>query len=142
MLAGAKITEIPSSLGLTPRAAEVLYQARLLLSREGETALTMRALAERMGMQAPSLYKHFADKEALEVALISWALEEIAALLAPAARAARPLHALARVYREYAATDPHLYRLMTDRPLPRAQLPKGLEARAAAPLLEAAGDQD
>jgi hypothetical protein len=31
---------------------------------------------------------------------------------------------------------------MTERPLPRERLPSGVEARAAAPLLEAAGDQD
>jgi hypothetical protein len=69
-------------------------------------------------------------------------LEEIAAALGAAARRTRPLHALARAYREYAATEPHLYRLMTDRPLPRRQLPAGLEERAAAPLLAAAGGQN
>ncbi len=31
---------------------------------------------------------------------------------------------------------------MTDRPLPREALPEGVEARAAAPLLRAAGNQD
>ena len=31
---------------------------------------------------------------------------------------------------------------MTERPLPRDLLPKGLEARAAAPLMKAAGDAD
>ena len=31
---------------------------------------------------------------------------------------------------------------MTDRPLPRDLLPEGLEARAAAPLMRAAGDPD
>jgi Tetracyclin repressor-like, C-terminal domain len=31
---------------------------------------------------------------------------------------------------------------MTDRPLPRDRLPEGVERRAAAPLLRAAGDQD
>jgi hypothetical protein len=31
---------------------------------------------------------------------------------------------------------------MTDRPLPRDRLPAGVEARAAAPLLRAAGNQD
>ncbi len=31
---------------------------------------------------------------------------------------------------------------MTDRPLPRDLLPEGLEARAAAPVLRAAGDPD
>jgi len=35
--------------------------------------------------------------------------------------------------------QPHLYRLMTERPLPRAALPPGIEDRAALPLHEALG---
>lgn len=38
---------------------------------------------------------------------------------------------------------PHLYRLATERPLPRESLPAGLEDRAAAPLFRVlAGDED
>ena len=37
-------------------------------------------------------------------------------------------------YRRFAQENPQLYRLMTDRPLPRDLLPEGLEARAAAPF--------
>ncbi len=40
----------------------------------------MRAIADELGIRAPSLYKHVADKETLEVALISDALAEIAAV--------------------------------------------------------------
>ena len=43
-------------------------------------------------------------------------------------------------YRAFAKAHPHVYRLMTERPLPRDQLPEGLEARTAAPLLRATGD--
>jgi hypothetical protein len=50
--------------------------------------------------------------------------------------------ALAVAYRRFALGHPHLYRLMTDRPLPREQLPAGVEDRAAAPLLRAVGDPD
>jgi AcrR family transcriptional regulator len=32
--------------------------------------LTMRRLADRLGIRAPSLYKHFPHKAALEVAII------------------------------------------------------------------------
>jgi hypothetical protein len=50
-----------------------------------------------------------------------------------------PLVAFADAYRTFAAAHPHLYRLMTERPLPRELLPPGLEARAAAPLVRAVG---
>ena len=49
---------------------------------------------------------------------------------------------LGRAYRAYALAHPHLYRLMTERPLPRERLPAGVEERAAAPLLDALGDRD
>lgn len=45
-------------------------------------------------------------------------------------------------YRAFALAHPQLYRLMTDRPLPRDELAEGVEDRAAAPLLQALGDRD
>lgn len=126
---------------LSPRAREIVSVARELLEREGADALTMRALAARLGIQAPSLYKHFGDKEELETAIIAVGFEEAAVAFETAARAARsrPLAAIARAYRRFALERPHLYRLMNDRPLRRDLLPDGVEARAAAPLLEAVG---
>jgi AcrR family transcriptional regulator len=44
---------------------------RELLEAEGPPALTMRGLGERLGIRAPSLYKHLSNKAALEVALIA-----------------------------------------------------------------------
>ena len=49
---------------------------------------------------------------------------------------------VAHAYRAWALAHPHLYRLMTDRPLARERLPAGLEVSAAAPLLAALGDRD
>jgi AcrR family transcriptional regulator len=51
---------------LTPRAWQVVSVARDLLETEGSDALTMRRLAEEMGIRAPSLYKHVPHKAALE----------------------------------------------------------------------------
>jgi AcrR family transcriptional regulator len=126
---------------LTPRRREIVGAARRILERDGESALTMRRLAAGLGMKAPSLYKHFPDKEAVQVELIAIAFEETAELFeaAVAEGSQQPIEALAGAYRAYAQAHPHLYRLMTDRPLPRARLPEGLEARAAGPLLQAMG---
>ena len=98
----------------------------------------MRAIATELGIRAPSLYKHIADKHELEVALIIDGLTEQAEVFETVADGADdPIAAIAFVYRSWALAHPHRYRLMTDRPLPRSELPEGLEARAAAPLLAA-----
>jgi len=148
---------------------------RRLLEEEGPEALTMRRLAERLGIRAPSLYKHLPDKAALEAAIIATGFEEAAAAFEaavdgaaegggqgahggaggtatdgtgtgtggalPALGAGGVLPALAAAYRRFALAHPHLYRLMTNGPLPREHLPPGLEDRTAAPVLRAAGSQ-
>jgi AcrR family transcriptional regulator len=111
-----------------------------LLEQDGPDGLTMRRLADRLGMRAPSLYKHFAGKQAVEAAIISDTFAELAATFERAtAGAADPLLALATAYREFAHAQPHLYRLMTERPLPWGDLDPGVEDRAALPVREALG---
>ena len=163
---------------------EVVAAGRRLLEEEGPEALTMRRLAERLGIRAPSLYKHLPDKAALEAAIIATGFEEAAAAFEAAVEGAAEgggqgahggaggtasdgagtgagralpalaaggtlpvlgaggtLPALAAAYRRFALAHPHLYRLMTNGPLPREHLPPGLEDRTAAPVLRAAGSQ-
>ena len=120
------------------RAEEIAREARAIVEQEGVDALTMRHLAERLGVKAPSLYKHYRSKQELEAAVIASGLDEVAEKLASAVQeSGDPLVAIAHAYRSFALANPHLYRLMTERPLPRHLLPAGLEARAAAPLLNA-----
>jgi AcrR family transcriptional regulator len=125
---------------LTARAREIVAAARELLDEHGADAMTMRRLAERLGIRAPSLYKHLPDKAALETAVIATGLEDLAVVLDEARHAApEPATALAAAYRAFALAHPDLYLLMTNRPLPRDQLPAGVEDRAAAPVLQAVG---
>ena len=126
---------------LSPRGRQIVAAARELLEQEGPTALTMRRLADRLGIRAPSLYKHLPDKAALEAAIIATGFEDAAAAFEAALDdATEPLASLAGAYRTFALAHPHLYRLMADQPLPRDRLPAGLEDRTAAPLLHATGD--
>jgi AcrR family transcriptional regulator len=129
---------------LTPRAREIVAAARELLEQEGHEGLSMRHLADRLGIRAPSIYKHFAGKEALEAAIISIGLLEQGALFAAALEASNePLAAMAEAYRAYALRHPHLYRLTNDRPLDRSLLIPGSEESAVAPVVRAAGgDRD
>jgi AcrR family transcriptional regulator len=119
---------------LTPRAREIVAAARELLEAEGPEGLSMRRVAERVGIRAPSIYKHLPDKEALEAVLISAGLEE----WAEAFKGETP-EELGRAYRTYALAHPHLYRLMTERPLARERLTPGVEERAAQPIVDAVG---
>jgi AcrR family transcriptional regulator len=128
--------------GLSPRAQEIVAAARALLEEEGPDGLSMRRVADRLGIRAPSIYKHLADKQALENALVSAGFEELASVFGAALESDDRLGALAVAYRRFALEHPHLYRLMTDRPLQRERLEPGVEDRAAAPVGEVAGDPD
>lgn len=119
----------------SPRRGEIVAAARALLEQEGPDALTMRRLAERIGMRAPSLYEHLAGKDDLHAALAAEGFEEIGEAMATC----DDLAGLGRAYRRYALEHPHLYRLINDRPLPRHLLPEGLEQRAAEPLVRMVG---
>jgi len=129
---------------LTPRALEIVKAAREVLEQEGRNALSMRRVAHRLGIRAPSIYKHFTGKEALEAALISIGFSEQAALFEGALESSsEPLAAMAEAYRAYAHRHPHLWRLMSDGPLDRSLLIPGSEESAALPVIRAAGgDRD
>lgn len=99
----------------------------------------MRNLADRLGIRAPSLYKHVTGRQEIETLLAAEALEEIGAALA----AESDLAGMGRAYRVWARANPGLYRVATTRPLDRENLPEGVEQAAAAPLIEAVnGDRD
>jgi AcrR family transcriptional regulator len=126
---------------LSPRAREIVTAARELLEQEGPEALSMRRVAQSLGIRAPSIYKHLTDKDALEAAIISTGFEEQASRFEAAIENADdPLGALARAYRDFARDHPHLYRLMTERALNRELLVPGSEERAALPLYQATGE--
>ena len=124
------------------RRAQIVAAARQILETEGPSHLTMRSLAERLEMRAPSLYKHVADKDELEALLITEALRGMGEALhtalnevPPRESKKRSLATLARAYRTWALAHPHLYRLATEGELPRELLPEGLEAWTAEPRL-------
>jgi len=133
----------PELTARSERAADIVAAARAVLEGQGADALTMRALAAAVGMQAPSLYKHFPTKRAVEAALIEQGLAELGKALhdaLPAPGRAGAVRSLLYAYRKAALASPALYRLATAGPLPRGYLPPGLEAWAGEPFFLVTGD--
>ncbi|MET0727588.1 MAG: TetR/AcrR family transcriptional regulator [Acidimicrobiales bacterium] len=125
------------------RAAEIEVAAWRVLEAEGPEALTMRRVADELRIKAPSLYKHFPDKAALEAALVERSLALMGAALhvAVAARGRRgPVARLLAEYRRVALEHPHPYRLATAGELPRDELAPGLEEWAGEPFFRVTGD--
>src|SRR5829696_478579 len=137
------MTPIPTRTKRSPRAVEIVAAAHSLLKAYGRDAVTMRALADEVGIRAPSLYKHFPDKAAVESALIEDALVEMGTALHRAVQ--RPgrrsvTAALLAAYRAEGVGSPHLYRLATSGPLDRAALAPGIEDWAGEPFFLATRD--
>ena len=124
---------------LTSRARDVVTVGRRVLEEEGPDALTMRRVADELGIRAPSLYKHVRDKDDIVAGLQERALIDMAGHLA----AADPgLAGLADAYRSWATAHPRLYEVATRRPLARDSIAPGVESAAAAPIVAAAGGDE
>jgi AcrR family transcriptional regulator len=103
--------------------AEILQAAWELAQEQGLAEFTLRDLAERVGMRAPSLYTHFESKHAIYDAMFgqAWsdyeqvALAELSELpKAPRARIRRA----ARVFFDFAVANPVRHQLMNQRTIP------------------------
>jgi AcrR family transcriptional regulator len=98
--------------------AEIVAGATAVLEETGsEDAVTLRAVARRVGIAAPSIYGHFADRDEMLREVISEAFAELdAALVAAAAQEPDDvLGAVCRAYVEFARARPNRYRVMFGR---------------------------
>ena len=103
--------------------AEILQVAWELAPQQGLAEFTLRDLAERVGMRAPSLYTHFASKHAIYDAMFgqAWSDYERVALaeladLPEAPRAA--IRRASRVFFDFAVAKPARHQLMNQRTIP------------------------
>jgi AcrR family transcriptional regulator len=100
---------------------EILRAAEALLGEAGtEEALTLRAVARRAGVTTPSVYLHFADKDALLEAVCLRVWDELGSRTRDAAqRGDDPFLALAgcgHAYVRFALEHPVQYRILMMRP--------------------------
>lgn len=96
---------------------EILHAATQLLVETGsEDAVSIRAIADSVGVSPPSIYLHFPDKETLVFAVCERQFESLDAFLeAEGAQASDPLDELARrgaAYVRFGLERPEAYRIM------------------------------
>lgn len=126
--------EVPT---LTPRARQIVEVALELLEEDGPDGVSMRIVAGRLGVRAPSLYKHLPDKQAMQNAMIAIGLRrQGAAMERGRCEADDPLWGVVAAFRAWALEHPHLYRLMMDAPLDPGPLVRSAELVAGRPLRE------
>jgi AcrR family transcriptional regulator len=103
--------------------AEILQVAWELAQQQGLAEFTLRDLAERVGMRAPSLYTHFESKHAIYDAMFgqAWSDYERVALAELANRPKAPravIRRAARVFFDFAVANPARHQLMNLRTIP------------------------
>jgi len=97
---------------------QILTAGEALLVENGDDAFSIRALAERSGYTAPTIYHHFGDKDGLIEALVEMRFADLADEVEKASTAADPLdrqRAVSRAWLEFARSNQALYRLLFSR---------------------------
>lgn len=97
--------------GLTE--TRIVEAAAALAEQKGLNNITLRELAEMLGVKTTSLYNHIAGVPALQVQLAALALDRLHAVLCDAAvgRAkGDAIRAIGRAYRQFAKHSPELYK--------------------------------
>lgn len=127
-----------------PRVAEITREGLCLLEEGGAEALSMRRLAGRLGIKAPSLYKHIPDKEGLAALIADAALADLGRVVAEAAADKSPaeaIRAMGHTYRTYGHQHPSVYQFLMAQPLPTGVHGGPGESLGLVPLLATlAGD--
>ncbi len=123
----------------------VVSVARAVVEDVGAAALSMQAVADAVGIRAPSLYKRFRDRDELLGAVEREVLAELAGVLDRATPSSSPsvrLAAIAHAYRRFGRAHPRLYEMIFSGGRDKTGDEAGTEARrrAAAPALAACAE--
>jgi AcrR family transcriptional regulator len=93
----------------------ILGEARDLFLEGGLEGFSMRGLAERVGISATAIYRHFEDKDALLATLIDSSFSTFSSYLGRALSGSTPRERFRRcceAYFAFALDNPRAYRLM------------------------------
>ena len=111
----------------------LLAETAVMIAKNGVESVTMRALAERVGVSRTAPYRHFSDKTSLLTAVAEDGFKQLQQRMA-AARGENNLHSFYQMgiaYIQFAVENPTRYRLMFG--------PEGIQ-RENNPALTAAAD--
>jgi AcrR family transcriptional regulator len=108
---------------------EIISAAQDELASEGASALSLRAVARRLGMVPSALYRYFPSRDGLLTALIIDAYRAVgaAAAGADASSGPDPAHrwrAVTSAVRKWAADHPHQWALVYGSPVPDYEAPR------------------
>ena len=112
---------------------EILDAAWAAAREQGLGTLTLREVATSVGMRTPSLYSHFASKNAIYDAMYGQAWQQFADLVAawrPPAAPRAALKEIATTFFDFAVADLARYQLMNQRSVPGFE--PGADSYAAA----------
>lgn len=89
-------------------------QALAIVREHGDSAISLRALAKQIGVSAPALYRHFADRESLlaELAISGFQGLQQRLLEVDQNDPRQALIGIGLAYVSFAQHEPNLYRLM------------------------------
>ena len=113
----------------------IVAAARRILEADGLAALTMRNVAEAVGVKGPSLYKRVPDREALLRAVADSVVDDLSRTMARASATDDPaadVRAAVLAYRAFVRRNPNGYRLLF------TELPSGASPDPA--ILAAVGE--
>lgn len=102
-------------------SAEILKTALTMMEHGAVDGISLRAVASALGVKAPSLYRYFPDKEALELAVADEALRAILAELQKVAKTPDPeirFRRTAKAYLRFARERFPLYSFIVQNRIP------------------------
>ena len=116
-IARARRRRAPRGAGAQLRDTIVNAATELLIETGYAKAVSIRSVAVRAGVTSPSIYLHFADKDALLDVVCAQHFQKLDGQMQSAAAACtttvEALHALGMAYVRFALNSPVLYRIAT-----------------------------
>jgi len=114
----------------------IAEEAWQIVEAEGSSALSMRTLASKLGIKAPSLYDHVKNRDEVIALLQTRALEQFGEGFEAAGDSVREK---VLFYRDWALANPNIYPVVFQQFLQRELITPGLESRVLEQVVSAAG---
>jgi AcrR family transcriptional regulator len=97
-------------MDITPRQIEIIEAAGKILTSSGVSGLTIKNLAKEMQFSESAIYRHFASKEEIIVAMLNYLADDIDKRLSNLAKPADPEEQFKSLFREqfrFFSINPH-----------------------------------